>query len=89
MASGTGAASTSASNILVLVDDFPVVGDWSGTGEVRIGVFRPSTGEWFLDKNGKERLMAVQSTLVQVHSVSREIAGWWKSGDNKIPSSEV
>ena len=33
-------------------DDFPVVGDWSGTGEVRIGVFRPSTGEWFLDMNG-------------------------------------
>jgi hypothetical protein len=32
--------------------DFPVVGDWSGTGEVRIGVFRPSTGEWFLDMNG-------------------------------------
>ena len=32
--------------------DFPVVGDWSGTGEVKIGVFRPSTGEWFLDMNG-------------------------------------
>jgi hypothetical protein len=31
--------------------DLPVVGDWSGTGQVRIGVFRPSTGEWFLDMN--------------------------------------
>jgi len=32
--------------------DLPVVGDWNGTGEVRIGVFRPNTGEWFLDMNG-------------------------------------
>ena len=32
--------------------DLPVVGDWNGTGEMRIGVFRPSTGEWFLDMNG-------------------------------------
>jgi hypothetical protein len=32
--------------------DLPVVGDWNGTGEARIGVFRPSTGEWFLDMNG-------------------------------------
>jgi hypothetical protein len=29
--------------------DLPVVGDWSGTGRWKIGVFRPSTGEWFLD----------------------------------------
>lgn len=32
--------------------DMPVVGDWDGTGKVRIGVFRPSTGQWFLDTNG-------------------------------------
>ena len=30
----------------------PIVGDWSGTGQVGIGVFYPETGEWFLDKNG-------------------------------------
>jgi hypothetical protein len=36
-------------------DDLPVVGDWDGTGKVRIGVFRPSTGKWRLDinRNGK------------------------------------
>ena len=35
--------------------DLPVVGDWDGTGEVGIGIFRPSTAEWFLDmnRNGK------------------------------------
>lgn len=32
--------------------DRPVAGDWDATGVVRIGIFRPSTGEWFLDKNG-------------------------------------
>jgi len=36
------------------VGDLPVVGDWNGdgTGKAKIGVFRPSTGEWFLDLNG-------------------------------------
>jgi hypothetical protein len=35
-----------------LQDDLPVVGDWDGAGKVRIGVFRPSTGQWLLDRNG-------------------------------------
>lgn len=32
--------------------DLPVAGDWDGTGSVRIGVFRPSTAQWFFDLNG-------------------------------------
>ncbi len=32
--------------------DLPVAGDWTGTGQVRIGVFDPSTGLWDLDLNG-------------------------------------
>jgi hypothetical protein len=32
--------------------DIPVSGDWNGSGSSKIGVFRPSTGEWFLDLNG-------------------------------------
>jgi hypothetical protein len=32
--------------------DLPAVGDWDAMGKVRIGVFRPRTGEWFLDMNG-------------------------------------
>jgi len=32
--------------------DLPVTGDWDGTGTSKIGVFRPGTGEWFLDLNG-------------------------------------
>ena len=32
--------------------DIPVSGDWNGTGISKIGVYRPSTGQWFLDLNG-------------------------------------
>ncbi len=35
-----------------LANDRPIVGDWDGTGKLRIGVYRPSTGQWFLDING-------------------------------------
>jgi hypothetical protein len=38
------------------IGDLPVIGDWNGTGISRIGVFRPSTGEWFLDLNGNGML---------------------------------
>jgi hypothetical protein len=32
--------------------NLPVVGDWDGTGKIRIGVYRPSTGQWYLDVDG-------------------------------------
>jgi hypothetical protein len=32
--------------------DLPVIGDWDGNGDSNIGLWRPSTGEWFLDYNG-------------------------------------
>lgn len=32
--------------------DVPVSGDWTGEGRAKIGYYRPSTGEWFLDANG-------------------------------------
>jgi hypothetical protein len=38
------------------VDDVPVAGDWDGSGRTNIGIFRPASGEWFLDKNGNGRL---------------------------------
>jgi hypothetical protein len=34
--------------------DLPVVGDWTGDGVSQIGLFRPSTGEWFLDRSGNK-----------------------------------
>lgn len=32
--------------------DIAVAGDWSGNGTTKIGLYRPSTGTWFLDYNG-------------------------------------
>ena len=31
--------------------DIPVAGDWDGTGVIRIGVYRPLNGHWYLDMN--------------------------------------
>jgi hypothetical protein len=33
-------------------EDVPVVGDWSGNGTSKVGVFRPADGGWYLDANG-------------------------------------
>jgi List-Bact-rpt repeat protein len=38
--------------------DLPVVGDWTGSGISRIGVFTPSTGLWKLDLNNNGELDA-------------------------------
>ena len=32
----------------------PVVGDWDNTGRPRLGLFRVSTGTWYLDMNGDD-----------------------------------
>jgi hypothetical protein len=29
--------------------DIPVVGDWNDAGMTNVGVFRPSSGNWYLD----------------------------------------
>jgi hypothetical protein len=34
-----------------LSGDVPVTGDWTGDGHTRIGVYRNSTGTWYLDAN--------------------------------------
>ena len=38
--------------IFGLPSDRPVVGDWNNDGTDEIGVYRPSTGMWYLDANG-------------------------------------
>jgi hypothetical protein len=34
-----------------LATDIPVAGDWLGTGHASVGIYRPTTGQWFLDTN--------------------------------------
>lgn len=36
--------------------DLPVIGDWAGTGNPRIGIFRPANSKWYLDLNGNGKL---------------------------------
>jgi hypothetical protein len=38
-------------NIASAPGDIPVSGDWNGDSRFKIGIFRPSTGQWFLDLN--------------------------------------
>jgi hypothetical protein len=35
-----------------LAGTVPVTGDWNGSGTTKVGLFVPSTGEWFLDSDG-------------------------------------
>ncbi len=35
--------------------DIPVVGDWNSNGFTKIGVFRPSFGNWYLDMNNNDQ----------------------------------
>ena len=40
--------------LVFVTGDLPVVGDWKGAGVSELGLFRPSTGQWFLDYNGNK-----------------------------------
>jgi hypothetical protein len=51
----------------------PVVGDWNGSGTTKIGVFRPSTGEWQLDLNGNGKWDGCK--------VDKCISGFGQEGD--------
>src|SRR5581483_6131046 len=31
--------------------DIAVAGDWTGDGKSKVGIYRPTTGQWFLDTN--------------------------------------
>jgi len=66
--------------------DIPVVGDWSGSGNTKIGIYRPSTGTWFLDYNGDGIFDAGDKTY-QFGGIAgdRPVVGdWTGSGFAKI-----
>ncbi|MGH7768317.1 MAG: hypothetical protein ACREQP_12740 [Candidatus Binatia bacterium] len=44
-----GCAIEACSRFFGAAGDLPVAGDWDGEGQTKIGIFRPSTGEWLLD----------------------------------------
>ena len=48
--------------------DLPVTGDWSGDGVTKVGLYRPSTGQWFLDRNGDKSWDGCRRDLCISHS---------------------
>jgi hypothetical protein len=34
-----------------MAGDYPVIGDWTGDGHAKVGIYRQTPGEWFLDLN--------------------------------------
>jgi hypothetical protein len=64
--------------------DFPVTGDWNATGTTKIGVFRPSTGRWFLDFDGNGKLDGTAFGPFGKPGDLPVIADWNGSGTAKI-----
>jgi hypothetical protein len=66
--------------------DIPVSGDWTGTGLAKVGVYRPSTGTWWLDANGDGVLDAGDVTT-QFGGIAGDkpvVGDWNGSGTSKI-----
>jgi len=65
--------------------DRPVVGDWTGTGIANIGVYRPATGEWFLDLNGNGQWDGCGVDACIQFTGKNEgdlpVVGIWRNGD--------
>ena len=66
--------------------DIPVVGDWSGSGTTKIGIYRPSTGQWFLDYNGNGIFDAGDKTYSfgGIAGDKPVVGDWNGSGTSKI-----
>lgn len=60
---------------LGLRGDIPVVGDWTGTGQSRIGVFRD--GQWYMDVNANGWDTQDATPMVYGSSYWRPVTGAW------------
>jgi hypothetical protein len=74
--------------IFPLIGDIGVTGDWTGTGITKIGIYRPSTGQWFLDTNGNGILDSDDRIVTYGGNVAAEevpaTGDWTGSGTTKI-----
>ena len=67
--------------------DIPIVGDWNGTWSSKVGVFRPSDGTFYLDKNGSGTWegCATDSCLQIGQNGDTPLVGDWNgSGTSKV-----
>jgi hypothetical protein len=65
-----------ASTFYGLSTDIPIVGDWTGTGVKRIGIFR--NGTWILDTSGNGVLDAADQTVSFGQAGDIPVVGDWR-----------
>jgi len=67
--------------------DIPVAGDWTGTGNAKVGIYRPSTGQWFLDTNGDGIFESGVDVVTNYGGLAGDVpvtGDWTGSGSTKI-----
>ena len=67
--------------------DIPVVGDWTGGGVVRVGVFRPGDGTFYLDSNGNGAWDGCATDRCMTIGLAGDIplvGDWTGSGTSKV-----
>ncbi len=67
--------------------DLPVTGDWNGNGKTKVGLFRPSTCEWFLDYDGNGVWNPAIDKHYQFGDCTQDVpvvGDWSNSGTTKI-----
>ncbi len=70
-----GQGGTLGSSWFGTTNDIPVLGDWTGTGQVRIGVFR--SGTWYLDITGNGNYDAGSRSFVFGQPGDLPVVGDW------------
>jgi hypothetical protein len=61
--------------------DVPVVGDWTGTGVTRVGIYRQGTGMWYLDLDGNGSFDEVQDIAIALGGFAgdKPVVGGWST----------
>ena len=61
-----------------------MVGDWNGSGATKVGIYRASTGQWFVDYYGNHTTVVTYSFVGYNQSNIPVVGDWSGSGTSKI-----
>jgi len=67
--------------------DIAVTGDWTGSGYAKIGIYRPSSGQWFLNLSGSGVYQAGVDLVTNYGGLANDMpvtGDWTGSGTTKI-----
>jgi hypothetical protein len=59
--------------------DTPIVGDWTGSGTTKIGIYRPTSGGWYLDLQGHGQLPSKPTFTWMLQAGDTPLVGDWNS----------